>query len=297
MMYLYTAYGLTIQSARPLPELAPGGVRADVLVHYAPPRLPADLPAAGSTLTLDREAARLRIAGVGEFVARQGREIIVTPLPEADQRGLEIYVVTVLLPIILYQRRLLVLHASAVAIDGVAVAFVGQPGQGKSSTAAALFRQGHPLLGDDVLAVDLQAGHTLAWPGFPQIKLHGDVAATLGYTNGALQQIHPLEPKRSLSARQSFVEHALPLQAVFVLERGERTCVEPLQPAEALITLIPHLYVAHQAQDQIGFTQLTQLVQHVPILRLRRALNLATLPELVHMIEDTVASLGLARYV
>lgn len=57
--------------------------------------------------------------------------------------------------IILYQllNGRVVLHGSAVVIDGVAVATIGPSGAGKSTTAAALVRQGAALLADDVVAI------------------------------------------------------------------------------------------------------------------------------------------------
>jgi len=49
-----------------------------------------------------------------------------------------------------YQRDLLVLHASAVRVDGRAVAFCGRPGMGKSTLAAWLAESGHALVSDDL---------------------------------------------------------------------------------------------------------------------------------------------------
>ena len=46
------------------------------------------------------------------------------------------------------------LHGSAVALDGVALAFVGQSGRVKSTGAALLCLDGAELVTDDVLAVD-----------------------------------------------------------------------------------------------------------------------------------------------
>ena len=45
--------------------------------------------------------------------------------------------------IVLYQRNLLVLHASAVNIAGGAVVFLGVSGEGKSSTAATFVTHGY----------------------------------------------------------------------------------------------------------------------------------------------------------
>jgi hypothetical protein len=49
------------------------------------------------------------------------------------------------------------LHASAVVIDGRAVAFLGHSGAGKSTMAAAFVRRGFAALTDDVLALDFSS--------------------------------------------------------------------------------------------------------------------------------------------
>ena len=46
------------------------------------------------------------------------------------------------------------LHATAVVVDGEAVAFLGDCGYGKSTLGAAFLARGFPLLTDDVLALE-----------------------------------------------------------------------------------------------------------------------------------------------
>ena len=71
-----------------------------------------------------------------------------------------------------------VLHGSAVVIDGVAVAIIGPSGAGKSTTAAALLRHGAGLLSDDVVVVDDADGCIMALPTESHLRLKtGEVAA------------------------------------------------------------------------------------------------------------------------
>jgi hypothetical protein len=71
------------------------------------------------------------------------------------------------LPFAAILRGLEALHAGAVLADGGAVALVGRPGAGKSTTAAALRRLGCAFLADDVLALERRDGALIAHPGAP----------------------------------------------------------------------------------------------------------------------------------
>lgn len=65
-----------------------------------------------------------------------------------------------------------VLHASAIALDGVALAICGPSGSGKSTIAAALTLAGARLVTDDALRIEM-GGHGLprCYPGVPELRL------------------------------------------------------------------------------------------------------------------------------
>src|SRR3989441_9254395 len=124
--------------------------------------------------------ARVALPGVGRFLVREGREIVVEPSPKVTEAALRAFLLGPVLAVALHQRGRLVHHASAVALDGGAVAFLGGSGRGKSTLAGTLYRRGHRLIADDVLVVSDAADGPCAWPGIPQLKLWPDTAAALG---------------------------------------------------------------------------------------------------------------------
>ncbi len=63
------------------------------------------------------------------------------------------------------------LHASSVLLGGVLVGFVGSSGMGKSTCAAQLCSIGAQLFGDDILAVDPNGTHAIAFRGSPSLRL------------------------------------------------------------------------------------------------------------------------------
>jgi hypothetical protein len=69
-------------------------------------------------------------------------------------------------------------HASAVAIEGKAIAFLGAKGFGKSTLAWAMVRAGARLITDDTLRIQLDPG-PLAHPGVHELRLRSDAARRL----------------------------------------------------------------------------------------------------------------------
>ncbi len=65
----------------------------------------------------------------------------------------------------------LVLHGSAVALDGGAVVFCGPSGSGKSTVAAAMALSGTSVITDDALRVTFGAGSPRCFPGVPELRL------------------------------------------------------------------------------------------------------------------------------
>src|SRR5205823_7434147 len=65
----------------------------------------------------------------------------------------------------------LALHASCVRVDDAAVLLAGEPGAGKSTTAAALATRGHTVVSDDLTALSLDDGAATAWPAFDHLRL------------------------------------------------------------------------------------------------------------------------------
>jgi len=74
------------------------------------------------------------------------------------------YLLQAVAPKVLALRGQVVLHASAVAMDGKVVAFSGLSGAGKTTTARALARAGAQLVGEDKLLVQLRENGAVVTP-------------------------------------------------------------------------------------------------------------------------------------
>jgi len=295
----YTAYGLRIQSALPLPELAVAEGDADVVIRLARVE-PLRPEGKGFESCLQATDGELRVVldGVGRFAFRRGREVIVDPVPGVEESALRRAVLVFAMGMLLHQRGCWLFHASAADISGRAVAFLGGPHAGKSTMAAVLHSRGHPVLADDIMAVHMDAGHPIVLPGLPHLQLWPDSASSVGISPDTLPRVFRDTEKRARSVAQRFSEKPVPLNCVYLLGEGPAPEIESLQPKEALVELIPHWYWVHQTSMEflrtLGlsscFFQCAGLAKSVPVRRLKRQWSLEALPELAQMVEEDVAT-------
>jgi hypothetical protein len=108
--------------------------------------------------------------GILKCVIRNGSEIIYEHLRDSVQT-LKLFLLSETIGILLAQRVLYLLHGSAVLINGFAHAFLGEPGAGKSTIAAAFWKAGRTVLTDDLIALNIQEDAVFLIPSFPQFKI------------------------------------------------------------------------------------------------------------------------------
>lgn len=286
----HEAYGLSIHSEIPLRELPPGSMDAEVYVHVGRVADEKSIPSvSGRHFKASDDGVLLSYDKVGRFLIREGREIIVEPSREADDSTLRLFLLGPAVGVLLHQRGFLVLHASAVAIDGQAVAFLGGPRWGKSTVAGVLQARGYPVVTDDVLPVSFEENRAIVWPGFPQLKIWPDVLTALGQSPGELPLLRSEIEKRALRVPWQVGEQPLPLSRIYVLAPGDRYCAEPLRAAEGAMEIIRHTYPAALLDGPAKPRHLahaSRVARTIPMRRLTRPQSLASLPELVHIIED-----------
>lgn len=287
----YTAYGLGIRSELALPELlaedGPGEV--SVRLGKVEPAPTEGTREAGCFRPTALEA-RLFWKEVGRFLVRDGREIVVEPAPQVEERVLRLFILGPSLAMLLHQRGMLVLHASAVELGGKAVVFLGGPGWGKSTTAAALHARGHGFVADDVVALEADGSSSpILASGFPQMKLWPEVAASLGESPESMPLLHPLMEKRAHRSLTRFQQEPLGLGLIYVLEEGPSIEVAPVRPQEAVVELVRHSYCVKllQAEETSShFIQCANLVNNVPVRRLIRPRSLPALADVARFVED-----------
>ena len=295
-MHQYLAYGLAMASAIELPELphvffATG--EADLVVRHGivEERPPEDF-ASNAFYLIEPGLACARWEEGGVFRMAGGTELVMELLPGADEDVLRALVLGPFMAMLLHQRGSLVLHGSGVEIDGGVVAFIGETGRGKSTTATAFMRGGHPLVTDDLLAITVTPGREgeppMVAPGPPLLKLWPEALDALGERPEELPQITSTKAKRMMRVEDAILPRALPLRAIYVLGVESSVPIEPIAPQEALVELTRHSYCAPAITGPAGmrehFLQCAALINRIPFRRLNRAFPIDRLDEMVALV-------------
>jgi hypothetical protein len=290
-VYYYSAFNLCIASHIELPFLPPADYGGDVMISLAP-RDPhaGPPPEMAQAFHVTPRLATLDYASLGTLTVRGGRELRVTLLPAADESRLPGYLIATALAVLLYQRGLLVLQASAVAVAGVAAVFMAGSGGGKSTLAAKLHQQGHGLLAEDITAIDMRSGKPHVIPAAPLLQLDGQSAAALGIAEAGSNDAS--QGKRVRLIEHGFARSPTPLRTIYHLQPGTDNNIGYIPLPAGLTALSYHSYPTclMQPSSQEHLRQCSRLVGAVMICELTRRCELADLGEQAQMIEDHLAT-------
>ena len=212
-------------------------------------------------------------------VERQGREIWGDWPENYTLEDACTYLLGPVLGFVLRLRGVTCLHASAVAVDGQAIALVGSPGAGKSTIAAAFAQRGFSVISDDVVALAEGGENVQVQPGYPRLNLWSDSVRALFGSDEALPRITPTWDKRYLELGDNgfgFAPSPLPLGAIYVLGTREEDLTTPviddIVGSNALRDLVTNTYVNYLLDREMRsreFDVLTRLVVRMPIRRVR----------------------------
>jgi HprK-related kinase A len=190
------------------------------------------------------------------------------------------------------QRRYLLLHASGVERDGLALLMTGESGAGKSTLAALLGERGWRLLGDEFALLDPESGLLHPFPRAVSLKnesiglLEAIVAPSrFGplLTDTPKGNIRHLRPNADSIARMR--ETARPALILFPrFGSALAPATRPVGAAEAMVRLT-QASTNYVNLGQRGFEALTGLVTQVPA----RAIDYADTDVAIDLVERLAA--------
>lgn len=247
----YTAFGLSLASdldldglALPAPPDPAATIPPDVVLRLAaagdaPATARVVVPGLWTDPTAGDGFTGLEVPDVARYRIAGGRTITVDVAPGADPEAVRLFALGTAMGALLMQRRLLVLHGNAFAVDDGCAVVLGHSGAGKSTLAAEMDRRGHAVLSDDVVPID---EHAHAVPGWPRMKLWQDALDRLGAASDALRPVRDGYAKFHLPVRNA-ATRPLPVRALYVLEWHDAPLrLEPAQGAAVFAHLHEHSY-------------------------------------------------------
>ncbi|GAB4550747.1 MAG: HPr kinase [Pleurocapsa sp.] len=295
-MPLYTAYGLGIDSILTLPELITDANKVDLVIKYdSIAEKPSPINNSPFHYWRNKQEIGLSWQKLGTFLIREGREIIIASVADVEEKNLHPALLGACMAVALHQREYLILHGSAVKIHNRAVAFIGDKGWGKSTMAAALVLRGHQFITDDVLAIDLSGNEPLVFPSFPQLKLCPDAVETMGKNPETLPRIMPQVNKRQYKLNQDFSTRPIPLQTIYLLNKGASLSIDKIPTGKLILPLLAHSYGARFGKKLLAlgeakhFLQCTDLANQVNIYSLKRPSDLSLLTDIVNLVEQHIS--------
>lgn len=180
------------------------------------------------------------------------------------------------LPLALSRQGHLVFHASAVALDHGAVAFVGASGRGKSTLAATFATNGFRFLTDDGLMVKPAANraYTIA-PSHPSIRLWEDSQnAVIGGSAQVAPALAYTTKLRLLAGDPiAFCDRVTAFRQVYFLGDGSARAptIAPMRAADAVVEWVKHSFLL-DVEDRVTlaahFDQVSKLANDLPAYRL-----------------------------
>ena len=302
-MFCYCASGLSVRSEIAVPGLLPmaNDRDPDVTVRLGP--VPAGLEnasASGPTWQMAGDRFLLRVPGIAGFLLEAGRDITIEAENGTPPGDIVIFLLGTVFGILLHQRGHVVLHASAVRVNGKAVLFCGPSGTGKSTMAAALGTRGFDLVTDDLCAI------TMASSGVPVVQPDGRLLKLWAHT---IEQLDLAEHRRDAvrtKLEKYYVEPSeafsqpLALGAIYVLREARpphAPGIERPNVVDATLSLRQNAYrprlVRRMGQRATYFHAATTIANCAGVFHLTRPLDFTAMLEVISWLERHWSEIGL----
>lgn len=290
-MFLYKAYGLVIQSYLKLPELNPSHGKPDVLIDFGEVNFSeTNHNISGTKIEISSDIIKLSWSEMGSFKLTEGHEITIDPMEDVSENIIREVLLGPVFAVLLHQRGNLVLHSSAVNMGNKTVAFLGYAGTGKSTLSVEMYKRGHGLITDDILAINLEKDIPVTHPGFPMIKLKSDGLSE------AIKDFRIIEIDSNLDKNYYYLPNhfntsPVLLETIYIIKRSDNVGIEELNLQKAFKELLPHSYCLSLFQKEEKTTNLFQcanIIENIKVKVLNIGNSLEKLPEVVDMVEKDV---------
>ncbi len=227
-------------------------------------------------------------------ISGDGSRIVCHPWQNVPWGEVNPFIQGRMLPLALNFQGAVTLHGAAVEVDGGVVALLGTSGTGKSTLSASFHALGYTLVADDLVAVWQDGDEpTVEWgPNHVRLDEH-----SINFITSQLSEPLKAEPdydKTRVTLRQPLadVSDGAPLRTIYLLERVEAGELEGPEIVElssvnalpAIMHGISNNSILEKKRLAEQFGLITQMLNRVPVKRLRYPSSFELLPEVCKVV-------------
>ena len=189
------------------------------------------------------------------------------------------------------------LHATAVLTPRGVVGFIGESGAGKSTLAARFVAEGHALVSDDCLVLDVAGSDVIATPSYSGLRLLPDALAWMGTSVVSSVPVTENAAKHRVTASHTGGDKGGPVAALYVLDANAKgtACDAPIATKlsqrdafNELLTCSFRLDVDDRAMIKRQFELFTSMAERVPMYRLSIPRSLDAVTDAYHLVRNAL---------
>mgnify|MGYP000037911875 FL=1 len=261
LVYTYWAYGLKVGSQIPFPELFPiadvGPMDLDIVFGDIPLIEKTDAGFHSADYDITPDAYRITIKDVASYHVSEGKRIIISADPNADQDSIRLFCLSNAFAAALHQRKTIPLHCSAILDKGELVLVFGASGAGKSTTMAALLQKGYKPFSDDVCVpvFDAESNELRLFSSYPMMKFWKETLDLTGYSLKVDRKIRPDIEKYGMYYHDDFMTASFKPKLIIVLEKDDKFDTSVIDPIGG-IKLFQLLEANAYRGEYLGFSDL-----------------------------------------
>jgi hypothetical protein len=261
LVYTYWAYGLKVGSQILFPELfsiaEDGPMDLDILFGDIPLIEKTDAGFHSADYDITPDAYRITIKDVASYHVSEGKRIIISADPNADQDSIRLFCLSNAFAAALHQRKTIPLHCSAILDKGELVLVFGASGAGKSTTMAALLQKGYKPFSDDVCVpvFDAESNELRLFSSYPMMKFWKETLDLTGYSLKVDRKIRPDIEKYGMYYHDDFMTASFKPKLIIVLEKDDKFDTSVIDPIGG-IKLFQLLEANAYRGEYLGFSDL-----------------------------------------
>ncbi len=298
--YIYHAFGITIASEIPLPELSVSSGIGDINIRMGqvPEQLAGFLGSNEHYQAIPNHLL-MEVRDIGRYYISDGDQIIIEPAPDAEINAVRLFLLGSAMGALLLQRGVLPIHGSALHINDYCFIITGEQGAGKSTLAAALAAKGHPILTDDLAAVRFdESGIPWVYPSYPQQKLWNDSLDLMGKEAAAYDRIFGRLNKFAVPIPDGFCDIPKKLSAIYELRKEDcgELRINKLYGTNKMDVIMRNIYrhefVVGLGIEQAIFSLAAALAEQVSLRQIIRPEGIYGIEDQVSLLETDLIELG-----